>query len=219
MRRSTTYPKGGHYSGVESKVAGANSAAVYMPPRHRGSAWAKAMTRAATHGEEPSVCLPSSPPASRCWPVLRVGQLGSKEREQIIRLAAKHRLPAIYEWREHVEAGGLMAYGGSLSAFVRRAAVLRRSYFQRREPCRPARGARDHFRASDQPEDRQGPRPDDPAVVASAAAPPVDDVGRHSPARRRPSCRGGRGRRPRHRGRGSSQLRVVKDEGFGSGQL
>ncbi len=196
MRRSTTYPKGGHYSGVESKVAGANSAAVYMPPRHRGSAWGKAMTRAATHGEEPSVCLPSSPPASRCWPlprlsamrvlrqpmsgtpqrgsvstpVLRVGQLGSKEREQIIRLAAKHRLPAIYEWREHVEAGGLMAYGGSLSAFVRRAAVLRRSYFQRREPCRPARGARDHFRASDQPEDRQGPRPDDPAVVASAGS-------------------------------------------------
>jgi len=52
-----------------------------------------------------------------------------------------------------------------------------------------------------------------------AAAPPVDDVGRHSPARRRPSCRGGRGRRPRHRGRGSSQIRVVKDEGFGSGQL
>ncbi len=36
MRRSATYPKGGHYRGVESKVAGANSAAVYVPPRHRG---------------------------------------------------------------------------------------------------------------------------------------------------------------------------------------
>src|SRR5713101_3900056 len=46
----------------------------------------------------------------------------STDRERIIQLAAKHRLPAIYEWREHVEAGGLMAYGGSVSGFTRRAA-------------------------------------------------------------------------------------------------
>jgi putative ABC transport system substrate-binding protein len=37
-----------------------------------------------------------------------------RDRKQIIDLAAKHRLPAIYEWREHVEDGGLMAYGSSL---------------------------------------------------------------------------------------------------------
>jgi putative ABC transport system substrate-binding protein len=47
----------------------------------------------------------------------------STDRERIIRLAAKHRLPAIYEWRENVEAGGLMAYGGSIAGFTRRAAV------------------------------------------------------------------------------------------------
>jgi len=47
----------------------------------------------------------------------------STERERIIQLAAKHRMPAIYDWREHVEAGGLMAYGGSASEFTRRAAV------------------------------------------------------------------------------------------------
>jgi len=47
----------------------------------------------------------------------------STGRQRIIQLAAKHRLPAIYEWREHVEEGGLMAYGGSVSAFARRAAV------------------------------------------------------------------------------------------------
>ena len=41
------------------------------------------------------------------------------DRERIIQLAAKHRLPAIYDWREHVEAGGLMAYGGSVSGFTR----------------------------------------------------------------------------------------------------
>jgi putative tryptophan/tyrosine transport system substrate-binding protein len=47
----------------------------------------------------------------------------STARQRIIQLAAKHRLPAIYDWREHVEEGGLMAYGGSVSAFTRRAAV------------------------------------------------------------------------------------------------
>jgi putative tryptophan/tyrosine transport system substrate-binding protein len=46
----------------------------------------------------------------------------STDRQRIIHLAAKHRLPAIYEWREHVEAGGLMAYGGSISGFTRRGA-------------------------------------------------------------------------------------------------
>ena len=47
----------------------------------------------------------------------------STGRQRIIRLAAKHRLPAIYDWHAHVEEGGLMAYGGSVSAFTRRAAV------------------------------------------------------------------------------------------------
>jgi putative tryptophan/tyrosine transport system substrate-binding protein len=31
--------------------------------------------------------------------------------QRIVDLAAKSRLPAIYQWREHVEAGGLMSYG------------------------------------------------------------------------------------------------------------
>ena len=47
----------------------------------------------------------------------------STGRQRIIQLAAKHKLPAIYDWREHVEEGGLMAYGSSVSAFTRRAAV------------------------------------------------------------------------------------------------
>ncbi len=37
-----------------------------------------------------------------------------RDRKPIIALAQKHRLPAMYEWREHVVAGGLMAYGSSL---------------------------------------------------------------------------------------------------------
>ena len=35
-------------------------------------------------------------------------------REQIVALAARHRLPAIYEWREFAEAGGLASYGTNL---------------------------------------------------------------------------------------------------------
>jgi putative tryptophan/tyrosine transport system substrate-binding protein len=45
------------------------------------------------------------------------------ERRRIAALAAKGRLPAMYAWREAVDAGGLMAYGASLPDIFRRAAV------------------------------------------------------------------------------------------------
>jgi len=37
-----------------------------------------------------------------------------QQRDQIAELAAKHRLPTMYQLREHVEAGGLMSYGQDL---------------------------------------------------------------------------------------------------------
>jgi putative tryptophan/tyrosine transport system substrate-binding protein len=43
-------------------------------------------------------------------------------RNQIVALAATHRLPAMYGFREFVDAGGLMAYGSSVRAMCRRAA-------------------------------------------------------------------------------------------------
>lgn len=43
-------------------------------------------------------------------------------RTQIIALAAEYRIPAIYERREYVEEGGLMAYGTSLPDMLRQAA-------------------------------------------------------------------------------------------------
>jgi putative ABC transport system substrate-binding protein len=46
-----------------------------------------------------------------------------RDRTRIIALAAKHRLPAIYEWREHTEEGGLMSYGSSLMRLHRRIAT------------------------------------------------------------------------------------------------
>ncbi len=39
----------------------------------------------------------------------------SSNRERILQLAANHRLPAMYEWPEIVEAGGLLSYGPSLA--------------------------------------------------------------------------------------------------------
>jgi putative ABC transport system substrate-binding protein len=44
-------------------------------------------------------------------------------RLQIVDLAAKHQLPAMYSGREFVDAGGLMAYGPSLPDAFRRAAA------------------------------------------------------------------------------------------------
>jgi putative ABC transport system substrate-binding protein len=43
-------------------------------------------------------------------------------RGRIIELAARHRLPTMYGYREYVDAGGLMAYGANIQGMVRRAA-------------------------------------------------------------------------------------------------
>ena len=39
----------------------------------------------------------------------------SSNRDRIVQLAAQHRVPAIYDWKEIVESGGLMSYGPSLA--------------------------------------------------------------------------------------------------------
>ena len=44
-------------------------------------------------------------------------------RKELVDLAVKNRLPAIYGDREHVEAGGLMTYGVSMTDLFRRAAT------------------------------------------------------------------------------------------------
>jgi putative ABC transport system substrate-binding protein len=46
------------------------------------------------------------------------------EYKRIVDLVTRNRLPAMYPWREAVDAGGLIAYGASIPGMVRRAAVL-----------------------------------------------------------------------------------------------
>ncbi len=45
------------------------------------------------------------------------------ERRRLVDLAAKHRLAAVYPWREFVDAGGLMSYGANIADLYRRAAT------------------------------------------------------------------------------------------------
>jgi putative ABC transport system substrate-binding protein len=51
------------------------------------------------------------------------GYLTLQNRQQIVAIAAQHRLPAIYAFREFVEAGGLMGYAPNLADLYRRAAT------------------------------------------------------------------------------------------------
>ena len=45
----------------------------------------------------------------------------NSRREQIVALAARHAMPAMYEWREFAEAGGLASYGTRLVDAYRQA--------------------------------------------------------------------------------------------------
>ena len=51
------------------------------------------------------------------------GSMFVNERRRLVDLAARNRLPAVYPWREGVDAGGLMAYGPDLADLLRRAAT------------------------------------------------------------------------------------------------
>jgi putative ABC transport system substrate-binding protein len=54
--------------------------------------------------------------------IVVVGTQASIQRELIVALAARHRLPAVYSNRLFIEGGGLMSYGSNLTDNYRRAA-------------------------------------------------------------------------------------------------
>jgi putative tryptophan/tyrosine transport system substrate-binding protein len=55
--------------------------------------------------------------------VLEDTPLLSRLRGRTVDLAAMHRLPAMYSWKQVVAAGGLMSYGPSMPDMERRAAT------------------------------------------------------------------------------------------------
>ena len=62
--------------------------------------------------------------AQRTDAILVYDSVTLTNRWRVVELAAKHRLPAIYNNRGFIDAGGLMAYGVSYPDLYRRAAIF-----------------------------------------------------------------------------------------------
>jgi putative ABC transport system substrate-binding protein len=91
--------------------------------------------------------------------IVAASALATKHRNLIVGLAARHNLPAVYNQRAFVAAGGLISYGPDLVDQYRRAAGYVDRILKGEKARRPAGAGADQVRAGDQPQDREGARP------------------------------------------------------------
>jgi ABC-type uncharacterized transport system substrate-binding protein len=83
-----------------------------------------------------------------------------EHRELIIKLAAQHRLPAVYGLRVFAASGGLMSYGvNSIDLFRRGASYVDRILKGAKPADLPVQQAADQVRAGHQSQDREGAGP------------------------------------------------------------
>ena len=86
---------------------------------------------------------------------------------RIVEATRKHRVPSVFAYQPQAAAGGLFAYGPSLSDIYRLVAVYVDRVLRGAKPSElPVEQVRE-VRPGDQPQDRDGPRPHDSAVAAA----------------------------------------------------
>jgi putative tryptophan/tyrosine transport system substrate-binding protein len=80
-------------------------------------------------------------------------------RTEVISLAARHRLPAVYPLRDWAEIGGLMSHGNDRLDQYPRAAIHADRILKGEKPADLPVQAPTKFELVIQPQDRQDPRP------------------------------------------------------------
>jgi putative tryptophan/tyrosine transport system substrate-binding protein len=88
--------------------------------------------------------------------------------ERVVQSTAAQRLPTMYGFRSSVEAGGLIGYGPDPVEISRQAAVIVSKILKGAKPADLPVEQPTRLGTRDQPQDRQGPRSDDPALAAGA---------------------------------------------------
>ena len=86
-----------------------------------------------------------------------------QDSRQIIDLAAARRIPAIYEWPDMADFGGLMAYGPTFAELERAGRLVRAPDSQGCQSGGPCHRTAEQIRTRHQSQDGQGARHDDAA--------------------------------------------------------